>query len=110
MVQYHINVIHSWTPKINKVINKFGRLLTSQNQKHNQYISLNKVEISSQYSDHVNPAEPYRTQKTYQYQPGFRFWVLGLGVTVLGFGLGVLGWSFGLWVWGFGFRVWGFGF
>ena len=77
MVQYHINVIDSWTPKINKVINKFGRLLTSQNQKHNQYISQNKVEISSQYSDYVNPAESYEPKKHISINPvlGFGSWV-----------------------------------
>ena len=91
MVLYHINVIDSWTPKINKVINKFGRLFSSQNQKHNQYISQTKVEISNQYSDHVNPAEPYEPKKHISINPvlgfGFRFWVLGLAVSVLGLGL-----------------------
>ena len=72
-VQYHINVIDSWTPKINKVINKFGRFFSSQNQRHNQYISLNKVEISSQYSDHVNPAEPCEPKKHISISPVLGF-------------------------------------
>ena len=77
MVQYHINVIGSWTFKINKVINRFGRLFSSQNQKHNEHISLNEVEISSQYSDHINPAEPYEPKKHISINPvlGFGSWV-----------------------------------
>ena len=77
MVQHHINVIDSWTFNFNKVINKFGRLFSSQNQKHNEHISLNKVEISSQYSDHINPAEPYEPKKPISINPvlGFGSWV-----------------------------------